>query len=134
MNRTFKHYANVNLQTCWLLGGRKAVELMPEADTVFNQLSQVQGVDILLPFGEILINQRDLEDEYDCSELAADYSTLETPTLSPTEHPTTQASVPYPHKGDLEDAMAKEMPHNQITSEIIIAGQKRQKLRQFVIE
>jgi hypothetical protein len=121
--------ANVNLQTCWLLGCRKAVELIPEADTVFSQLSQVQGVDILLPFGEILVNQRDLEDEYDCSELAADYSTLETPTLSPTEHPTTQASVPYTHEGDLEDAMAEEMPRNQITSEIIIAGQKTTKAK-----
>jgi hypothetical protein len=121
--------ANVNLQTCWLLGRRKAVELIPEADTVFSQLSQVQGVDILSPFGEILVNQRDLEDEYDCSELATNYSTLEMPTLSPTEHPMTQASVPYTHEGDLEDAMAEEMPRNQITSEIIIAGQKTTKAK-----
>ena len=84
---------NVNLQTCWLLGHRKAVELIPEADAVFDQLSQVQGVDILSPFGQILVNQRDLEDEYDYSELATGYTTLETPILSPPEHLTTEASV-----------------------------------------
>ena len=81
--------ANVNLQTCWLLGRRQAVGLIPEADAVFDQLSQVPGVDILSPFGEILVNQRDIEDGYDCSELAADYDTSETPTFSSTEHPTT---------------------------------------------
>jgi hypothetical protein len=119
---------NVNLQTCWLLGRRKAVELIPEADSVFDQLSQVQGVDILSPFGEILVNQRDLEDEYDYSELAADYNTSETPILS-TEHLSTEASVPYTQEGDMEDAMAEEMPRNQIISEIIIAGQKTTKAK-----
>lgn len=121
--------ASANLQTCWLLGHQKAVELIPEADAVFNRLSQVWGVDILAPFGEILINQCDLEDKYDCSELATDYITSEMSILSSTEHPTTQASVPYTHKGDLEHAMAKEMPRNQITSEIIIAGKKMMKAK-----
>ena len=121
--------ANVNLQTCWLLGRHQAVGLIPEADAVFDQLSQVPGVDILSPFGEILVNQHDIEDEYDCSELATDYDTSETPTFSSTENPTTQISVPYTHEGDLEDAMAEEMPRNQITSDIIITGQKTTKAK-----
>jgi hypothetical protein len=105
------------------LGCQKAVELIPEVDTVFNRLSQVQGVDILSPFLSTNVTK------YDCSELAADYSTLETPTLSPTEHPMSQAYVPYMHKGNFEDAMAEEMPRHQITSEIIIAGQKMTKAK-----
>lgn len=116
--------ANVNLQTCWLFGRRNAVSLVPEVGTVFDQLSRVPGVDILSPFGEILVNQRDLDDEYNCSDLANDDSNLEMPTLSPTEQWMPQTSAPYIQEGDLEDAMAEEMPRNQITSEIIIAGQK----------
>ena len=68
-------------------------------------------------------------DQTDLVIITANYDTSEMPTFSSTEHPTIQISVPCTHEGDLEDAMAKEMPHNQITSDIIIVGQKTTKAK-----
>jgi len=80
---------NINLQTCWLLGCWKAIDLIPDAKSVFDCLNESPNINILLPLGQILVNQQDLDDDYDCSELAAYYSEFETPLLT-NEQPTTE--------------------------------------------
>ena len=126
--------ANVNLHTCWLLGCRQAVEHLPEAGPVFDQLlaDDSANTDILSPFGTLLVNQRDGgEQDLEDPEWADDPS--ESLPLHPTEdldvtvHAHTSGS--YTHDGDLEDAMADEMPRNNINSMIVIQGQKTSKAK-----
>ena len=117
--------ANMNLHTCWLLGRKRAVELIPEAEPLLDALAadHVAGnrVDMLSPFGQLLVNQRDEALEYDCSDLS---------DQSPPDHDhPTPPSVPYTHEGDLEDAIADEMPRNQVSSEVVIQGQKTSKAK-----
>jgi hypothetical protein len=117
--------ANVNLHTCWLLGRKRAVELIPEAEPLMNALvaNQVASkrVDMLSPFGQLLVNQRDETQEYDCSDLSDQYP--------PDKGHLTPPSVPFTHEGDLEDAIADEMPRNQVSSEVVIQGQKTSKAK-----
>jgi hypothetical protein len=65
---------NVNLHTCWLLGHRQAVELIPKAEPLLNKLaaSKVDGkcVNMLSLFGQLLVNQCDEVQEYNCSDLS----------------------------------------------------------------
>jgi hypothetical protein len=122
--------ASVNLQTCWLLGRQKAISLIPEAAAVFKCHDSTPGIDILSPLGVLLVNQRDLDDEYDCSELCADYPAVDSEPTEPNVQPATlPAPMPYTHEGDMEDAMADEMPRNVVTAEIIIDGQKTTKAK-----
>ena len=124
--------ANVNLHTCWLLGRKRAVELIPEAEPILDALAadQVDGrrVDMLSPFGQLMVNQRDEQgdegQEYNCSDLSDQYP----PNYG---HPTppTPPSIPYTHEGDLEDAIADEMPRNRVSSEVVIQGQKTSKAK-----
>jgi hypothetical protein len=106
--------ANVNLHTCWLLGCKRAVELIPEAEPILDALAanhwQVDGqcVDMLSPLGQLLVNQHEEQgdegQEYNCSNLLDQY---------PPDHGhPTPPSIPYTHEGDLEDAIADEMPRN----------------------
>ena len=117
--------ANVNLHTCWLLGRKRAVELIPEAEPLLNVLAttQVAGkcVDMLTPFGQLLVNQCDEAQENDCSALSVHYPSDEIHLTPP--------SIPYTHEGDLEDVIADEMPRNQVSSDIIIQGQKTSKAK-----
>ena len=124
--------ANVNLHTCWLLGCKRAVELIPEAEPILDALAadQVDSrcVDMLSPFVQLMVNQHDEQgdegQEYNCSDLSNQY-------LPNHGHPTqpTPPSIPYTHEGDLEDAIADEMPRNQVSFEVIIQGQKTSKAK-----
>ena len=129
--------SKVNLQTCWILGCQKAIEIVPEAGAALECLSSTPGIDILSPLGDILVNIQDADDEYDCSEVADVYGSSEAPLNDSSEPvagastlPVSTASVPYTHEGDMEDAIAEEVPQNtKITSEIIINGQKTTKAK-----
>ena len=117
---------NVNLHTCWLLGRRWAVELILEAEPLLNKpaASEVDGrrVDMLSPFGQLLVNQRDEGQEYNCSDLSNQYP--------PPDHGHPKPpSTPYMHEGDLKDVIADEMPRNRVSSEVIIQGQKTSKAK-----
>lgn len=63
---------SVNLHTCWLLEYQKAVQLIPETEGSLHQL-QKMGFNMLAPLGNLLINQCDGDDEFDCSELEKEY-------------------------------------------------------------
>ena len=121
--------ANVNLHTCWLLGRKRAVDLIPEAEPILNALAadQVAGkhVDMLSPLWQLLVNQRDAAQEYDCSNLSDQYP----PDQGHQTVLSEAQSVPYTHEGDLEDAIADEMPRNQVSSEVVVQGQKTSKAK-----
>ena len=101
--------ARVNLHTCWLLGCKEAIDALPEAGPVFKQLLAEGSADInmLSPLGTLLVNQRDGGED--------DLDKLIHERPDDAMHPTEDldgacASVSYTHEGDLEDAMADEMP------------------------
>ena len=48
--------SKVNLQTCWILGRQRAVEIVPEACIAFECLGSTPGADILSPLSDILVN------------------------------------------------------------------------------
>ena len=112
----------VNLHTCWLVGRKKAAELIPDMEVTLDALSGNQSIDMLSPLGKLLVHQRDENEAED--------------TLAP-EHPLPAAQgstsappfVPYAHKGDLEDALADEAPRNEVSSEIVIEGQTTSKAK-----
>ena len=56
---------NVNLHTCWLLGRKKAAELIPDMEATLGALSGDDFTDMLLPLGKLLVNQRDEGDTED---------------------------------------------------------------------
>jgi hypothetical protein len=120
--------ASVNLHTCWLLGRKRAEDLIPDAGTILGALSRSRSsasIDMLSPFGDLLVNQRD-ETEDACEEDNA--PEVSSPNLHDEGHPRPQ-SVPYTHEGDIEDAIADEAPRNNGTSEILIQGQKTTKAK-----
>jgi hypothetical protein len=121
----------INLQTCWILGRQKAVELIPEAGEAFELLDNTSSVNILSPLGEILVGVRDADDEYDCTDIS---NTLNIEHLSQqqADNPSAGVNVPttFTHEGDMEDAIADEVPQNtKITSEIVIEGLKTTKAK-----
>jgi hypothetical protein len=125
--------ARVNLHTCWLLGRKEATDTLPEAGPVFEQLlaEGSANIDILSLLGTLLVNQHnggeDLGEE-DLDELIPEcpddalHSGAE-------DMDGVRASISYTHEGDLEDAMADEMPRNNIDSTIVIQGQKTSKAK-----
>lgn len=116
---------------CWLLGCREAIDCLPEAGPVFKQLlaGDSVGVDILSPLGTLLANLHDGgEDDLDDSSPEHPEDCL--PPLHATEHAdNTRTSLSYTDEGDLEDAMADEMPQNNVHSKIIIQGQETSKAK-----
>jgi hypothetical protein len=125
--------STVNLQTCWILGHQKAVELVPEACEAFDLLSNTSGVDVLSPFGEVLVGVHDADDEYDCSELASTYCDVDPKSnnvLDGSAEEIAPVDMPFTHEGDMEDAIADDVPQNtKITSEIVIEGLKTTKVK-----
>jgi hypothetical protein len=114
--------ANVNLHSCWLIGRKRASELIPDMESVLDALS---GNDMLSPLGKLLVNQRDDDDD-----------SLDPGNPLPAEqrrhHGTTSIpspSLPYTHDGDFEDALADEAPRDNVTSEIVIQGQRTSKAK-----
>ncbi|KAH9167194.1 hypothetical protein EDB89DRAFT_2126133, partial [Lactarius sanguifluus] len=132
--------ARVNLHSCWLLGRQQAITCIPGAGRVFEQLlaEGAPNIDMLSPLGTLLVNQRD--QEHDSEDNTDDFAS----SLDPegTEHIPSDAmqnanntrttlSLPlsYTHDGDLEDAIADEMPRNNVDSTIFIQGQKTSKAK-----
>jgi len=115
---------SVNLHTAWILGEHATIKLIPEAEQVFDDAVH-QKLDMLSPFGTLLVNQCDEEDDFDCSELSGQYpSDTNTHQKEPTElisHRT------HTLDSDLEDMIAEELLHGSISSEIHINGFKTTK-------
>ncbi|KAG6827010.1 hypothetical protein H0H87_005767 [Tephrocybe sp. NHM501043] len=119
--------ATVNLCTCWIVGRQKAVGHIPHAEASFQRLSVALDVDILSPLGSLLVNQRDLDDEYNCSDLEREYPAAGEEELAPGPSATPSSckpqEAPYTHVGDMEDTMAEEAPHNQnVTAKVTVKG------------
>jgi hypothetical protein len=118
--------ANVNLHTCWLLGRKQAEVLIPDAEAILSALADsCPSTDMLSPFGELMVNQRN-ENLDEAEEAYDEGDTLE--VSSRDEGPRPQP-VFYMHEGDIEDAIADELPRNNSTSEILIQGQKTTKAK-----
>ena len=111
--------AKVNLHSCWLLGRKRAAEMIPELEPALSALSGNNDIDMLSPLGKLLVNQRE-----ECD--AEDTPVNPQPEQSSSSTP---PSTPYIHEGDLEDALADEAPRNQVTSDIIVDGQKTSKAK-----
>jgi hypothetical protein len=80
---------------------------------------------MLSPFGDLLVNQRDVTEDTHEEDNPLEVSN---PNLHDEGRSRLQ-SVPYTHEGDLEDAIADEAPRNNGTSEILIQGQKTTKAK-----
>ena len=124
------HVKNVNLHTSWILGRQKAIELIPNARQLFEETETNENIDFLSPFGQILVNQRDEDEAYNCSNLLSEYppsndnlGTNESPGTN-TRPATTVSHVHTTLDGDLEDVMAHELPQGPISSDVIIGGKK----------
>ena len=106
------HVNDVNLQTCWLLGRQKALELIPE---MFDEAELKDNIDFLLLFSTTLVNKCDEEDgSYDCSKLLKEYGPDDENT-NETFHGDGDRSgfvsyVTTTLDGDLEDIIAEELP------------------------
>ncbi|KAH9009790.1 hypothetical protein EDB85DRAFT_2282777 [Lactarius pseudohatsudake] len=132
--------ARVNLHSCWLLGRQQAITCIPGAGHVFKQLlaEGAPNIDMLSPLGTLLVNQRD--QEHDNKDNTDDFSASfdpEGPEHIPSDvmqnasNARTTLSLPlsYTHDGDLEDAIADEMPRNNVDSTVIVQGQKTSKAK-----
>ncbi|KAH9975230.1 hypothetical protein BGW80DRAFT_1457549 [Lactifluus volemus] len=103
-----------------LLGRSKAVELIPELGPALMDLTASDSksfYDILAPLEQPLVNQYDDNDEYDTTVLSGSSQSVNLKddlVVSP--------GHPYTHNGDIEDAIANELPRNQVTSDITIQG------------
>ncbi|KAH9027269.1 hypothetical protein EDB85DRAFT_2074798 [Lactarius pseudohatsudake] len=119
--------ANVNLHTCWLLGRKLAEDLIPDAEAILSALSG--SIDMLAPFGELLVHLRDenLDEAEDACE-EDDALEVSGPNQYNEGHSGLQL-VPYTHEGDIKDAIADEAPRNNSTSEILIQGKKTTKAK-----
>ena len=119
--------ARVNLHSCWLLGRQRAITCIPEAGDVFEQLlaDGAPNIDMLSPLGTLLVNQRD--QEYDSDDQGEDNN----PNNFGPEEPGLETRTPlsHTHEGDVEDALADEIPRNNVDSSIIVQGVKTSKAK-----
>jgi hypothetical protein len=115
--------ANVNLHTCWILGHKKAANLIPDMEAILSALSSNEHIDMLSPLGRLLVNSYDENDKDDTFALG---SLLQGEQSSGS---TSSPILPHMHEGDLKDALADEAPQNQMTSEIVVQGQKTSKAK-----
>ncbi|KAH9011872.1 hypothetical protein EDB85DRAFT_1900712 [Lactarius pseudohatsudake] len=134
--------ARVNIHSCWLLGRQQAIKCIPDAGHVFKQLlaEGTPNIDMLSLLGTLLVNHRD--PEHDNRDNTDDFARDLGPEPEGPEHIPSDAmqnanisrtalSLPlsYMHDGDLEDAIADEMPRNNVDSTIIVQGQKTSKAK-----
>jgi hypothetical protein len=123
--------ARVNLHSCWLVGRQQAIACIPDAGSVFERLlaESAPGIDMLSPLGTLLVNQRDQEpaDGEDNDFSPEELEVIPSDTMQGAN--STRTPLSYTHDGDLEDAIADEMPRNNIDSAIIVQGQKMSKAR-----
>ncbi|KAJ7281329.1 hypothetical protein C8J57DRAFT_1558865 [Mycena rebaudengoi] len=145
--------ARVTLLTCWILGRLIAEGILAGSRERFIAMVESKNIDILSPFGTLLLQQYDEEDvaeAYSCARLDADLAALESATSSTTlaesaadlesdasesesDAPESPAAViespesSYAGDGDLEDAMAAEESRGGFETHIEINGQKMTK-------
>ncbi|KAH9027882.1 hypothetical protein EDB85DRAFT_2170547 [Lactarius pseudohatsudake] len=134
--------ARVNIHSCWLLGRQQAIKCIPDAGHVFKQLlaEGTPNINMLSLLGTLLVNHRD--PEHDNGDNTDDFARDLGPEPEGPEHIPSDAmqnanisrtalSLPlsYTHNGDLEDAIADEMPRNNVDSTIIVQGQKTSKVK-----
>ncbi|KAI9433597.1 hypothetical protein H4582DRAFT_2060981 [Lactarius indigo] len=126
--------ARVNLHSCWFLGSQEAIACIPDAGHVFEQLWAEcdPNIDILSPLGTLLVNQRNQEHDSEDDDFAP-VVTPEGPAYTPSDTVqgvnNVQTALPYTHDGDLEDAIAEEMPRNNVDSAITVEGRKTSKAK-----
>ncbi|THU89597.1 hypothetical protein K435DRAFT_821336 [Dendrothele bispora CBS 962.96] len=112
---------NVNLQTCWEMGRKKAVKCIPESGLVFENLVSDPNIDMFAPFGESLVNYRDAEEEDEEDE---GVPVEDEPQDRTSPQDCTFQTEPFVVEGDIEDAIAEEMaPESRVSSSITIAGE-----------
>src|SRR6266702_2116082 len=128
--------ARVNLHSCWLLGCQQAITCIPNARHIFKQLlaEGAPNIDMLSPLGTLLVNQHDQEhnSEDNTDDFSCDFDPEEPEHIpSDTTQEVSNAQMPlsYTHDGDLEDAIADEMPRNNVDYAIIVQGQKTSKAK-----
>lgn len=98
--------------------------MIPGATDILSSLSVgSSSIDMLSPFGELLVNQCD-----EAEDLHKEHDILEVAGLTDNGQPSPE-SVPYTHEGNIEDAIADEAPRTNATSEILIQGQKTTKAK-----
>ncbi|KAI9430142.1 hypothetical protein H4582DRAFT_2113926 [Lactarius indigo] len=129
----------VNLHSCWLLGWQQAITCIPEAGCTFKQLlaEGAPNIDMLSPLEHDGKDNGDGGASESSPEGPLDPSLDNVPKNVPGPPggmqgmPVNNAQIPlsYTHDGDLEDAIAKEMPRNNIDSAITVQGQKTLKAK-----
>ncbi|KAH8993073.1 hypothetical protein EDB86DRAFT_2805800 [Lactarius hatsudake] len=126
--------ARVNLHSCWFLGCQEAIACIPNAGHIFEQLLAEgdPNIDMLSPLGTLLVNQRDQEHDNEDNDFTPAL-TPEGPEYTPSDTVqgvnNARTPLPYTHDGDLEDAIAEEMPRNNVDSTITVEGRKTSKAK-----
>lgn len=90
-----------------------------------------------LPFGILLVNQRNLDDKYNSSELETEYDLNLDPCIL--SHETTIIGSTSPQNltfctHDVEDAITEEHPRGPITAKITINGHKTTKPKALCLQ
>ena len=91
-------------------------------------LAALTNIDMLSPLGTLIVNQRHETDD-PCDEDNASVVSNQDLSDKPGEDNSISPSIPYTHEGDLEDAIADEVPRNKSTSEVFIQGEKTTKAK-----
>ena len=101
---------------------------MLKAKQLFEKADTNDSIDFLSPFGQILVNQCDEDEAYNCSDLLAEYPpSNDDLNESPATNIRPATSVSHINTtldGDLEDAMACELPWGPVSSDVMIGGKK----------
>jgi hypothetical protein len=109
------------------------VELVPEAGLALELLDSMSGVNILSPFGEILVGTHDADNEYDCTELASTHTNIEHDWEEKDALDTStgeRVAAPFTYEVNMEDAIADDILQNtRINSEVAIEGLKTTKAK-----
>ena len=118
---------NVNLHTCWLIGRKKAVELIPDMEATLDALSGNHLIDMLSLLGKLLVSQRDESEAKD--------------TLEPENPHQLSRARPQHHypfrmltKGTLKMHSLMRPPATMSLPKLLFRARQRPKLRHSIIE
>ncbi|KAJ7604917.1 hypothetical protein FB45DRAFT_1149799, partial [Roridomyces roridus] len=99
------HVANVGLHACWMDGREVAEEFLPEAKPLLARCDRNPSVNILSPFGHILVGAPDAEDAFEPD--------AELFRPDPEEENDPEVDSFYTPDGDFEDEIAIEIPRKK---------------------
>ncbi|KAJ7486985.1 hypothetical protein FB451DRAFT_1026796 [Mycena latifolia] len=111
--------------TCWIKGRKIIEDFMPQTREVFQRLSCDPRVNILAPFGKLLVEQyddEDIQEAYNCRTLEQEF-----PATESMEKPPSEPS--YFGDDDLEDAMGVEEPRGGFESHLEVNGTRLSKAK-----